>query len=176
MNPNWTFDRVLPGEMERNSVSEEFFTNDTRLEAIIRESIQNSVDARAVSDAPVRVRIYFSGAEDKLPASKFGKYMTGGEVRFKDPKNGLTNASKVLSEDCQFLVIEDFNTTGLTGATDEKPVTEDVEHRNDWNYYNYFFRENGSTKVGANTLGSWGGRQVRLSTRQQNQGFVCLFR
>lgn len=156
MTPQWLFDKVTPGSVERNPVSEEFFTNDTRLEAIIRESIQNSLDACTSDDKPVEVRIYFSGDADKLPADKFKKYMAGGDKRFRDPKNGLSTPDQTIEEDCQFLVVEDFNTTGLTGMTDEKPIDEDVEHRNDWNYYNYFFRENGSTKVGAGTLGSWG--------------------
>lgn len=156
MAPEWLFDRVEPGQMERNPVSEEFFTNDTRLEAIIREAIQNSLDARANVNAPVEVRIYFSDIAGSLPADKFAKYMAGGDKRFNDPKNGLASPAQTMAEDCQFLVVEDFNTTGLTGMTDEKPILEDVAHRNDWNYYNYFFRENGSTKVGANTLGSWG--------------------
>jgi hypothetical protein len=156
MSANWQFDQVTPGSVERNPVSEEFFTNDTRLEAIIRESIQNSLDAHVSDETPVEVRIYFSGDADKLACYKFKKYMTGGDKWFCDPKNGLTAPELTLAEDCQFLVVEDFNTTGLTGMTDEKPISEDVEHRNDWNYYNYFFRENGSTKFGAGTLGSWG--------------------
>lgn len=156
MQPFWSFDNVPPGTMERNPVSEEFFTNGTRLEAVIRESLQNSLDATNGGNEPVRVRIYFSGDEGKLPAEKMRRYFEGGEKRFTDPKNGLVAPSQTLSEPCRFLVIEDFHTTGLTGVTDERPLEEDVAHRNDWNYYNYFFRENGSTKVGANTLGSWG--------------------
>lgn len=156
MQPSWSFDKVPPGTMERNPVSEEFFTNGTRLEAVIRESLQNSLDATDGGSEPVRVRIYFSGDEGKLPIEKMRRYFADGEKRFTDPKNGLVVPSQTLSEPCRFLVIEDFNTTGLTGITDERPLKEDVEHRNDWNYYNYFFRENGSTKVGANTLGSWG--------------------
>lgn len=156
MSPQWYFDNVPPGTMERNPVSEEFFTNGTRLEAVIRESLQNSLDAGDGSNEPVEVRIYFSGDNDKLPATTLEKYFAGGRRRFTDPKNGLVTPDNTLSEPCRFLVIEDFHTTGLTGVTDERPQIEDVAHRNDWNYYNYFFRENGSTKVGANTLGSWG--------------------
>ena len=156
MEPSWSFKEVPPGEMERNPVSEEFFTNGTRLEAVIRESLQNSLDATDGSGRPVEVRIYFSGEEDKLPPEKLQRYFEGGSDRFTDPKNGLAAPADTLAGSCRFLVIEDFNTTGLTGITDERPLEEGVAHRNDWNYYNYFFRENGSTKVGANTLGSWG--------------------
>lgn len=153
--PEWIFDIISPGTMERNPVSEEFFANDTQLESIVRESIQNSLDACADKKHPVRVRIYFSG-EDKLSADKIMRYRNGGEERFNDTKNGLTFPIPSEQDDCQFVVIEDFNTTGLTGDISKKPINEDIEHRNDWNYYNYFFRENGSTKVGADTLGSWG--------------------
>ncbi len=156
MQPKWFFERVQLGMTERNPVSDQFFTNDTRLEAIIRESIQNSLDARMDFSKPVEVYIYFSSEEGQLPASKFARYMKAEVNCFGHPKNGLLKPIPRADEDCQYLVIEDFNTTGLTGRVDEKPIVEDVEHRNDWNYYNYFFRENGSTKVGANTRGSWG--------------------
>lgn len=142
--------------MERNSISGEFFANGTRLEAVIRESLQNSLDATDGGGEPVEVRIYFSGENDKLPPEKLKPYFAGGEQRFTAPKNGLASPETVMSEDCRFLVIEDFHTTGLTGIVDARPVVEDVAHRNDWNYHNYFSRENGSTKVGAGTLGSWG--------------------
>lgn len=156
LSPKWTFEQVPPGVVERNPVSEEFFANDTRLESVIRESIQNSLDARADVNQPVEVRIYFSGDKDKLSASRFEKYWNEGEGRFNDSDNGLTRPIPSKKDDCTFLVIEDFNTTGLTGPTDEKPRIEKPEYRNDWNYYNYFFRENGSTKTDGSTLGSWG--------------------
>lgn len=154
--PTWFFDKLGPDDMERNPVSEEFFAGGTRLEAVIRESLQNSLDAADGGSEPVKVRIYFSGDEDKLPSERLKPYFEGGKQRFEDPKNGLVSPEAVLSGDCRFLVIEDFHTTGLTGIIDERPLDEDVDHRNDWNYYNYFFRENGSTKLGAGTLGSWG--------------------
>ena len=154
--PAWFFDELSPGKTERNPVSEEFFANGTRLEAVIRESLQNSLDATDGGSNPVEVRIYFSGDADKLPAEKLNPYFRGGEQRFTDPKNGLISPENVMCGDCRFLVIEDFHTTGLTGKIDERPFEEDLAHRNDWNYYNYFFRENGSTKFGAGTLGSWG--------------------
>ena len=154
--PTWYFDKLSPDDMERNPVSEEFFANGTRLEAVIRESLQNSLDATDGGSDPVEVRIYFSGEDDKLPPEKLKPYFEGGQQRFTDPENGLAYPETVMSGDCRFLVIEDFHTTGLTGITDARPIEESVAHRNDWNYYNYFFRENGSTKVGAGTLGSWG--------------------
>lgn len=154
--PQWNFDALKPGTMERNPVSEEFFTNDTRLEAVIRESIQNSIDANDATPF-VRVRIYFSGADDALPAADYAKYRESGDKWFDDPGSGLLKPVPGKDEPCPFVVIEDFSTVGLTGDVDEKPMTpQSGPTRKDWNYYNYFFRENGTSKGAEGTLGSWG--------------------
>ena len=137
--PQWNFMAVDPDDTERNPVSEEFFINDTRLESIIRESIQNSLDARYDVNKPVEVRIYFPGIDDPLPAEKFKRYWHGGEARFNDPKNGLISPTPQIDDDCLFFVVEDFNTTGLTGRIDEKPREETIERINDWNYFNYLY-------------------------------------
>jgi hypothetical protein len=45
MKPNWIEKTCAPDDTQRDSVSGEFFSN-TRLEAGVREAIQNSPDAR----------------------------------------------------------------------------------------------------------------------------------
>ncbi|MDO5320309.1 MAG: hypothetical protein Q4G65_16905 [bacterium] len=153
----WNFEILKPGCMERNPVSEEFFTNDTRLEAVIRESIQNSIDANDATPL-VRVRIYFSGLEDALPAADYARYRGAeADARYADPGSGLLRPIPTADEPCPYVVIEDFSTVGLTGDVDEKPTTpQSGATRKDWNYYNYFFRENGTSKGAEGTLGSWG--------------------
>lgn len=154
--PIWSFDLLKPGNMERNPVSEEFFTNDTRLEAVIRESIQNSIDANDDTSL-VKVRIYFSGKDDALPAAEYEKYRVSGEKWYSDPGSGLLRPIPSKDEPCPFVVIEDFSTVGLTGDINEKPIVpQEGMTRKDWNYYNYFFRENGTSKGVEGTLGSWG--------------------
>ena len=153
----WKFDNVPPGTKQRDSVSEEFFSNATRLSAIVRESIQNSLDARADKGSPVRVRIYHSGTDGALPASDYAKYRMGADERYESPKNGLEQPIPGKDEACPFITIEDFNTTGLTGRTDFEPdEEEESQNREDWNYFNFFFRENGTSKGQKDTLGSWG--------------------
>lgn len=158
----WYFDEILPGTKQRDSVSEEFFSNGTRLSAIIRESIQNSLDAwtnpGGEGQHPVRVRIYHSGEQGALPATDYAKYRLGAEERYASPKNGLKHPIPSEEEACQFITIEDFNTTGLTGRTDCEPVDdEDSQHGAEWNYFSFFFRENGTSKgQQKDTRGSWG--------------------
>lgn len=157
----WTFEKVRPGTTERDSVSEEFFANGTRLSAIIRESIQNSLDAAMPAadgtKQTVKVRIYFSGTEGALSADDYRPYRETANERYFSPGNGLRKPVPADDQDCQFITIEDFHTTGLSGKTLCKPsVPEDEEHRREWNYYNYFFRENGTSKGQKDTRGSWG--------------------
>ena len=157
----WIFDKVAPGTKQRDSVSEEFFTNGTRLSAIIRESIQNSLDAWTNPGGdgkhPVRVRIYHSGETGALSASAYAKYRETAEERYSSPKNGLERPLPGTDENCRFICIEDFNTSGLTGRTDFEPTDEEEEsHGEEWNYFNFFFRENGTSKGQKDTRGSWG--------------------
>lgn len=155
--PFWSFKRIKPGDQERESVSEEFFSNDTRLSAIIRESIQNSLDAYTKDEngnrRPVRVRIFFSGT-DSLPGSEYAKYRNGAEEHYRNPRNKLPLPLPELDDPCPYVVIEDFQTTGLTGDPEKWPA--DNAPRQDCNYYNYFFRENGTSKESSDSLGSWG--------------------
>ena len=158
----WIFDKVPAGTKQRDSVSEEFFSNGTRLSAIIRESIQNSLDAwtnpGGEGKFPVRVRIYHSGAAGALPASEYyNTYRKDAEEQYAAPKNGLEQPIPEASEACRFVTIEDFNTTGLTGRTDCEPDgDEEEQHGEEWNYFNFFFRENGTSKGQKDTRGSWG--------------------
>ncbi len=155
--PFWSFKRIRPGDQERESVSEQFFSNDTRLAAVIRESIQNSLDAYTRDEngnrLPVRVRIYFSGT-DSLPGEDYTKYRNGADEHYANPRNKLLLPLPTISDPCHYVVIEDFQTTGLTGNPEEWP--QDDAPRVDCNYYNYFFRENGTSKDAKDSIGSWG--------------------
>ena len=64
--PHWMFRKCEPDETLRDSVSGEFF-NSTRLESVIREALQNSLDARAGKE-PASVRIFYSGRRPPLTA------------------------------------------------------------------------------------------------------------
>ncbi len=60
------------GEKERNPVTGEYFDEesiDQPAQALVREAIQNILDARANGDA-VTVRFYISGVAGALPAPR----------------------------------------------------------------------------------------------------------
>ena len=140
--PKWYFKELESDDTRRESVSNEFFKS-TRLEAIVREAIQNSLDARS-GNAPVHVRIYYSGGQAAIPRKDYAAKFRGSEVdqHYAHQKNGLVSPPAE-SEECEFLTIEDFNTTGLTGDVSMRPTEEELENdRVKGNYYNYFFSEN----------------------------------
>jgi hypothetical protein len=76
--PTWRFREHLPGEPVRNPIQGEFFSNETianDAEALVREGIQNSLDAR-LGASPVIVRIYVSGQEGALSPDEVSQFTT----------------------------------------------------------------------------------------------------
>lgn len=160
--PQWHFDSIPAGGMERASITGEFFSKNTPLESVIREGIQNSLDAHAEGKGPVKVRVYFSdvGAA-ALSAADYKPYLLGAEDHLANAGNGLRNRPGA-GESCAFLVLEDFNTIGLFGNVEERPP-ETEKNPGKWNYHNYFFRESNSSKDNDGKLGSWGAGKATFS-------------
>lgn len=155
--PQWHFHQHSMGEPECTPLTEEFFKGATRLESVIREGVQNSIDAKQKNAKSVHVRIYYSGDEKALPAAKYEKYRLGAEDRYADAGSGLVSPPSV-TEDCRYLVIEDSFTTGLTGDVNCRPLKDESDPLK-CNYYKYFFKVNDTGASGKNsgdTLGSWG--------------------
>lgn len=157
IKPQWHFQPHVMGMPECTPLTEEFFKNGSRIESVVREAIQNSIDAKEKKTKSVRVRIYCSGEGKALSAKSYKKYRLGAEDRYADKGSGLVKPPAD-TEDCIYLVVEDFNTTGLTGDIAYKP-SRNEEDRAKCNYYNYFFKVNDTSSTGKNsgdTLGSWG--------------------
>lgn len=157
-DPIWHFVPHQAGTTKRNPVSAEFFANDTHLDAIVREAIQNSLDAHD-GKKRVGVRIYFSGNSDvALKGVQYKNYLANAQTHYEAEGNGLARPIPTEQDDCPFLAIEDFETTGLTGSVSEAPLKSE-KNRAAWNYHDYFYCD-GSTSKGrtanTDTLGSWG--------------------
>lgn len=132
----WRFKKIEPGMPERHPRESEFFRLTEPDEAVVREFIQNALDARYENET-VGVRIYLGDTEQPrsfpyldilvphLCASDFDLPCDSGKI--------------------SFLTIEDFGTTGLNGDTG----------RSDSNFYNFWWREGISDKSGRSG-GRWG--------------------
>lgn len=158
--PKWIFTQSNPDDVGRESVTGEFFES-SRLDAVIREAIQNSLDA--ADGKPVTVRFFHSGAQGVLPGAEYAAKYRGEsvDIHYSHPESGIAAMVPLATEACDFLTIEDFQTTGLTGDVTLRPTEETVAaNRKAGNYYNYFFRENRSNKDGAGVRGSWGAGKI----------------
>jgi len=183
----WVFLKIPPGNT-KEPISGAFFDSDDVSvrpgNALVREGIQNSLDAPDHSGKPVSVRIYLSGDALKvIKASDIERYMVGAWSHIRAEGNGLSPANTPKSENapCNFLVFEDFNTTGLTGNQEQQYLRHGVEENN---FYS-FFRAEGQTDKDSTKKGSWGiGKNVfwRAScintvfgvsvTQQHPEGFI----
>lgn len=147
----WFSEEVPTNAKNRNPGWDEYFTsNSSKIESLVREAIQNSLDAwldknKADDDVtrqPAEIRIYYSGEEGALSEEAFAKYREGAEAHYTAQECGIN----VPTGACRYIVFEDFNTTGLVGSVRDEDANP---------YYKFFKCENWSDKT-AKDLGKWG--------------------
>jgi len=167
---NWYFRKKQPGDQNREPIHGEFFAKDAISEpgkALVREGIQNSLDASLDNSDPVLVRIFLSGDVNALEADQHSEFFEGAWDHFQAEDNGLLPKTTPNGDErCPFILFEDMNTEGLTGDVNtwSKPPRR-VE-----NHFYHFYRAEGQSDKGAQKRGSWGvGKTVfqrasRLST------------
>lgn len=116
----WIGTTKQTNSVENEPQSENFFTNTdvlTSQSVLVRESIQNAIDAKSPKSAePVKITFRLGKASKSVAQ----KYFESLYPRFK---SALAERDVDFdSQPCNFLAIEDFRTTGLTGpALSEKP-------------------------------------------------------
>ena len=147
----WFFNEKGKNDKERDPGWDEYFSsNRSTVESLVRESIQNSLDATAKKsksegrDLQSVVRIYYSGEKAQFPAAEYQEYLNVATDHYGAKDCGLDS----ISGDCRYFVIEDFNTDGLTG---------DILQENEKEPYFKFLKcENKSTKDESGSIGKWG--------------------
>ena len=165
--PEWRFARMTDAQINENPVQGEFFTSESDLpERLVREAIQNSMDAR-IDNRTVRIRFAFSGDADALSVDRAARYLDGlyphfsavaddhsgpGAAGHKAVEEGqaIDDAVQLLYGEMPYLVVEDFGTTGLTGDLRQNAARQ--ERNNFWG----FFRAIGIPVKGGEAGGSWG--------------------
>jgi hypothetical protein len=139
------FRHIRPDEVEQELTQKDQFNTDSvpLAATLIRESIQNSTDARAGSaDEPAIIRISFKSPD---PANaEFWQPVLGQLERHLSACE--VDVSALDLRQPSFLTIEDFGTTGLVGS---------YETRDDQNF-NDFWRRVGRSHKASNKGGSWG--------------------
>ena len=167
-NPRWRFARMTPAEINQDPVQGEFFSREADLPGrLVREAIQNSLDA-GIDGRTVRVRFVFSGQRHALLPYRAARYLDGLEDHVEavveaggmaagasdgdgdEEESAAYDALACFDRPMDYLVVEDFGTTGLRG--DIRANTEREQGNDFWG----FFRSIGISPKGENDAGSWG--------------------
>ncbi|GAB4403917.1 MAG: hypothetical protein OHK003_31830 [Anaerolineales bacterium] len=161
----WLFRIQKPGEITRDPIIGEFFSTEAienPAEALVREGIQNALDAKTGQD--VRIRIFLANGSHSLESNQVSPWLDNVWDHLNSKGNGLRDVPQK-NDPCSFLVFEDFGTTGLQGKIDQ-PFDEPGNK----NSFFYFFRAEGRSGKGETDRGRWGiGKHVfprssRIST------------
>ena len=173
---DWTFNNSRPGDTKTEVTLGEFFNTldfNKQEEYLIRESFQNSGDAALSEVIPVRMRIFVSGHERAIKPSVAREYFESLLPHLDACHEIQGDWKALLDAPCEFLVIEDFYTKGLTG--DEAAGMHDSEQ----NHFYHFFRTAGRTdkQAGTGKAGSWGvGKFVYIMSSQVRAMFGYTIR
>ena len=149
---SWIFKQKRPGDTKaRNPVSDEFFTDPellTDASSLVREAIQNSLDAADDLESPVRIRFKVG---ERANAPSDSNYFAGLE---KHTQKTLGEELGTIPESCRYLIYEDFNTTGLWGDSNIDFVEESANKEQ--HSYTYFVHYEGEGSKSEGKKGKWG--------------------
>ncbi len=180
MHPEWRFRRMQPGEMNIDPTEAEFFSTEalgSLADALVREAIQNSLDARRPGE-PLRLRIYFPSPSVFLTGERRRRHLNGLSEHLRSSHTGLS-AENLPGKDepLNFLVIEDFGTRGLQGDPAQSEDAELETQRSTRNDFFYFWRNIGRSRKQASDLGRWGlGKTVFQAASRINSFFALTVR
>ena len=167
-NPQWRFRKMRPGEINVDPIEGEFFTTEavgSFNDALIRESIQNSLDA-AEGEGPVTVRFSFY-SESKKDAA-VDAYLNGLHPHLNARHSGLLSLPGD-DEAFDYILIEDYGTRGLQGDMRQYDDLDDDIKKND---FYYFWRNIGRTRKETTDIGRWGlGKTVFQAASRINAFF-----
>jgi len=124
----------------------ELFNTDqfSNVDTLVRESVQNILDAEVSADNPVGVDFSFGESNEPFICELFSSLNTFRDNCSNIPQQNFTSV--------KWLVIKDTNTTGLLG---------DIERRRDSNFWKYWMNFGSGSKVSGN-LGRHGVGRVSI--------------
>lgn len=174
----WQFRPLNPNENSGASTVDDNFAVEERtdVEILVRETLQNPLDARARPDD--KVKVSYRIVEVDTSDSRFCRSLFQ-EAWLSHAQSGQLLDGK-LPQRSRFLIIEDFGTTGLEGAYDDSSVDGPSEN---WNAF--WFREGEGAKQARSNGGAGQGkitlylasavRSVFALTQRHSDGKALLF-
>lgn len=147
----WQFRPLNPNDNSGVSTVEDNFANEERtsVEILVRETLQNPLDARHDNQL---VEVRYNLVSLKRDSSKFLKTLLSDDCLKHFAAGGLLR-KEGLPESLEFLVVEDFGTTGLEGCYTDSSVDG---HTENWNAF--WFREGEGAKPSRSNGGAGQGK------------------
>ena len=168
----WHFRVMDRGEMNQDPVQDDYFNTaalDSYSDALVREAIQNSLDAKANgSNGPVRVRITFPDYSDLPSAKDAAQYLDSlwRHIQATNIIEEMPNTNGMVP----FLLFEDFGTRGLVGDPEAHLDPEEGELAD----FFYFWRNVGRGKKQGEERGRWGLGKTMFPASSQIHAFFGL--
>jgi hypothetical protein len=176
MAGTWKFRVRGRGEVNHDPVEGEFFTPDGLSGSLVREAVQNSLDAKTDgSIEPVQVRFALSKSQpsESLQAAISERYTLGLSPHLD--AFSISNFPRLQSDPFDYLVVEDFGTRGLNG--DPRQESDDDDLTAPKNDFYYFWRNVGRSRKGETDRGRWGlGKTVFPASSRINSFFGLTVR
>ena len=154
---HWQFETLSPNENSGTSTVEDNFANEERegVEILVRETLQNPLDARHLEEV---VEVRYDLVSVNRHTSVFAQSLFSDECR-KHLLAGRLTASEELPDTIEYLVIEDFGTSGLEGSYLDSSVDGSSEN---WNAF--WFREGQGAKPTKSNGGAGQGKITLYTT------------
>jgi len=161
---DWYFRDISDDPSEKELTQQDQFNNDEVVlaEALVRETIQNSTDARLSETVPVRVRFTIGTADTSASQRFFATLLEGLSPHL----DACDIPVPSVSDPARFLTIEDFGTTGLKGA---------VGSKDDGQFCGFWRRFGRSNKKGS-AGGRWGLGKLVFSSSSSIKTVIGLTR
>lgn len=163
---HWQFRSLDPNDNSGTSTVEDNFANEERtsVEILVRETLQNPLDARHLDEV---VEVRYNLVSVNRHQSAFAKALFSDEC-CKHLLAGQLTSSTGLPDNIEFLVIEDFGTSGLEGCYTDSSVDGSSEN---WNAF--WFREGEGAKPTKSNGGAGQGK-ITLYTASDIRTVMAL--
>jgi hypothetical protein len=165
----WRFTRRVPGNKQRESTSDTHFSRDL-VAKLVREAVQNSLDASLDAMTPVRMRFALSmvPSHHLVAARQFVAHIEDRLATCQDQFSSSRIPRYRQSAQMWVLLVEDFNTRGLEGD----PLEWEKPSRG--NGFYHFFHGEGVTAKGRGKRGSFGMGKVVFFQASRVRSFFGL--
>jgi hypothetical protein len=172
---NWRFKTLTPNDTRVNATHLEFFRDEalaSPVDALVREDIQNRLDAKAAGEDRVRVCYRFRNNLDSVPSAAAAQWLQDLE-----PHLHAREAVRELDAEISTrgpmpcLLLEDFGTTGLEG---DPITTSDPEYTEGRNDFYWFVRNVGRSGKKGSDRGRWGLGKIVYPAASAIRSFYAL--